>query len=56
MLGPYNKSVFPYYYFHCTPYSYCCVHVVPICLLLMCTIEAHYCYFCALRLLLLCRL
>jgi len=53
MLGPYNTSAFPYYYCHCTPYFYSCAHVVHI-LLLLCPIEAHYRYCCALTLLLLC--
>ena len=47
MLGPYITSVAPYYY--------CCAHIVPI-FLLLCPIEAHYCYCCALTLLLLCQL
>ena len=56
IFGPYNTSLFPYYYyFHCTPYCYCCAHVVPI-LLLLCPIEAHYYYCFSLTLLLLCQL
>ena len=54
MLGLYTTSVTPYCYYT-TPLLYCCAHVVPI-LLLLCPIEAHYCYYCALTLLLLCRL
>jgi len=28
MLGPYNTSVFPYYYYNCIPYCYCCLHII----------------------------
>jgi len=45
ILGPYNTSVFHYYYSHCSPL-----------LLFLCSIEAYYCYCCALTLLLLFRL
>ena len=56
MLGPYNTSVAPYFYFLVyPPYCYCCTPILPI-LLLLCPIEAHYCYWCALTLLLLCQL
>jgi len=45
MLGPCNTSLFPYFFFIVAPYCYFCAHVVPI-LLLLCPIEAHYCYCC----------
>ena len=63
MLGPYNTSdslitiviVALIVIVNVAPYFYWCAHVSPM-LLLLCPIEAHYCYYCALILLLLCRL
>jgi len=54
MLGPYIISTTPYFISR-THLLYCCTHVMPI-LLLLHHIEAHYFYYCALKLLLLCRL
>jgi len=52
VLGPYTTSV-TLIVISTPPLLYCCAHVVPI-LLLLFPIEAHYCYYCALTLLLLC--
>ena len=55
LLGPYNTSDSPITIVIVTPYWYFYVPVVPT-LLLLHPIKAHYCYCCALILLLLCRL